>query len=130
MIIIDLFVGSRYSLDRTRLRQHAIRLLAEHKIDHAQISISIVGSRKIKELNEEKLKHQGVTDVLSFPQLEHKSDPSFPAPAGVPPHLGDIVICYPVAIATAKRYGKRVDEQIGFYLEHGILHLLGFHHDE
>lgn len=83
----------------------------------------------MKELNESKLHHEGTTDVLSFPQHERHQLDDFPLPAEIPPHLGDIVICYPVAVKAAQRYGKMVDEQIGFFLEHGLMHLLGYHHD-
>lgn len=130
MIYVDLNVGSRYMIDRKNIRETVKRVLTEHRFSHAQVSISIVGTRKIKQLNEERLHHEGITDVLSFPQLKNVHDATFPQPQGIPPHLGDIVVCFPVAVSQAKRYGKRVDEQIAFYIEHGLLHLLGFHHDE
>ena len=129
MITTNLFVGSRYPVDRKKIRQTVKDMLARHNIDKAQVDVSVVGSRKIKQLNESKLKHEGTTDVLSFPQHErHKLD-DFPLPNNVPPHLGDIVICFPEAVRMAKRYGKMVDDQICFYLEHGLMHLLGYHHN-
>jgi len=129
MIQVNLFVGSRYPVDRKRLRETVIRVLGKNNIDHAQIDVSIVGKRKIKELNESILFHVGETDVLSFPQHEKKELDDFPLPAEIPPHLGDVVISFPEAVATARRFGKMVDEQINFYLEHGMMHLLGYHHD-
>lgn len=129
MIQINLFVGSRFPVDRKKIRQTVKNVLAKHQIEHAQIDVSIVGQRKIKELNESKLKHHGSTDVLSFPQHEKNQLDDFPLPAGIPPHLGDVVISFPAAVATAKRFGKLVDTQICFYLEHGVMHLLGYHHD-
>lgn len=129
MIVINLFVGSRYPVNRKAIRKTAHDVLAENNIEHAQIDVSIVGVRKIKLLNESLLKHEGATDVLSFPQNEHKKSDTFPMPEGIPPHLGDIVISFPEAVATARKFGKRVDEQICFYLQHGLMHLLGYHHD-
>ncbi len=122
-------VGSRYPVNRKKLRLTAERILSEHNIDHAQLDISVVGTRKIKVLNESQLKHNGTTDVLSFPQHEKNKLEDFPMPPGFPPHLGDIVISFPEAVASAKRYGKLVDDQICFYLEHGLMHLLGYHHE-
>jgi probable rRNA maturation factor len=130
MIIVNLFVQSRYQLDRKQVRATVHRVLFENNVQSAQVDISIVGARKIKELNESKLKHEGTTDVLSFPQHERHSLNDFPLPSGVPPHLGDIVVSYPEAIAHARKYGKRVDEQICFFIEHGMMHLLGYHHAE
>lgn len=129
MIRINLFVGSRFPVDRKMIRERAKTVLLERGLDHIEVDISIVGSRKIKELNESKLAHEGTTDVLSFPQHEKNQLHDFPLPEGVPPHLGDIVISFPEAVKTAKKFGKRVDQQICFYLEHGLMHLLGYHHD-
>lgn len=129
MIQANLFIGSRYPVNRKRLRQVVDKVLRQVGIDHAQVDVSVVGERKIQTLNESRLQHDGITDVLSFPQHEKHSLHDFPMPAGIPPHLGDVVICYPVAVRTARRFGKMVDDQLDFYLEHGLMHLLGYHHD-
>jgi probable rRNA maturation factor len=129
MIQVNFFIGSRYPVKRSLLRETVERVLKENNITHAQVDVSIVGSRKITTLNESKLQHSGETDVLSFPQHERHQLNDFPLPADVPPHLGDIVISFPESVRMAKRYGKMVDVQICFYLEHGLMHLLGFHHD-
>lgn len=129
MILVNLYVGSRYPVNRKLIRQTAHDALIAHGITRAQVDISIVGARKIKQLNESKLNHAGETDVLSFPQHEKNKLDDFPMPESVPPHLGDIVVSFPEAVKTARRYGKLVDEQICFYVKHGLLHLLGYHHD-
>lgn len=76
MIIINLFVGSRYPIDRKKIRNRVKDVLQKNKIEEAQVDVSVVGQRKIKELNEKKLHHQGVTDVLSFPQCD-KEHPKY-----------------------------------------------------
>ena len=129
MIVINLYIGSRYPVNRAQIRTAALEVLKNHGVDHAQVDISVVGKRKIKKLNESELKHAGTTDVLSFPIHEKNQLHDFPLPEGVPPHLGDIVVSFPEAVSTAKRYGKLVDDQICFYLQHGMMHLLGYHHD-
>jgi probable rRNA maturation factor len=129
MIRINLFVGSRYPVNRKMIREKAKEVLLSKGIDHIEIDISIVGSRKIKKLNESELKHEGTTDVLSFPQHEKDKLNDFPLPEGIPPHLGDIVISFPEAVRNAKKFGKMVDHQLCFYLEHSLMHLLGYHHD-
>jgi probable rRNA maturation factor len=129
MIQVNFYIGSRYPVKRKLLRETVEKVLAEHKITHAQVDVSVVGSRKITLLNESKLQHSGSTDVLSFPQHERHQLGDFPLPPEVPPHLGDIVISFPEAVKAAKRFGKLVDKQICFYLEHGLLHLLGYHHE-
>ena len=129
MITTNLFIGSRYPVNRKMLRATVKRVLTDQGIESAQVDVSVVGQRKITQLNESRLQHEGATDVLSFPQHERHQLNDFPLPEGTPPHLGDIVISFPEAVKNAQRFGKMVDEQICFYLEHGLMHLLGYHHD-
>lgn len=129
MLQINLFIGSRYPVNRKRLRECAKQALMEKNISDAQIDVSVVGVRKITQLNQDRMGKEGPTDVLSFPQHERHQLHDFPLPPGMPPHLGDVVISFPAAVQTAKKFGKLVDDQICFYLEHSILHLLGYHHD-
>jgi len=129
MLLVNLYVGSRYPVNRKKIRDAVIAALTKHGLTHAQVDISIVGQRKIKQLNESQLKHEGTTDVLSFPQHERHDLHDFPLPAEIPPHLGDIIVSFPEAVQNARRYGKMVDDQIVFYVEHGLLHLLGYHHE-
>lgn len=130
MIKTNLFIGSRYPVNRRLLKETVERVMREHKLDNLQVDVSIVGERKITALNEQHLKHNGPTDVLSFPQHDRGQLQDMPLPEGILTHLGDVVISFPEAVRTAKRFGKMVDAQICFYLEHALLHLLGYHHDD
>ncbi len=129
MIKINFNISSRYAVNRDKLRVVVKKVLDEHGITHAQLDVWVVGKRKIKQLNEEQLNHKGVTDVLSFPQHEKGELDDFPLPPNEMVHLGEVVISFPTAVEQAKRYGKMVDDQLSFYLEHGLLHLLGYHHE-
>lgn len=129
MIQINFYIGSRYPVDRKKLRAKAKEVLMRQGVHHAQFDVSIVGKRKIQTLNEEKLNHAGPTDVLSFPHHDRAQLMEVPLPQEVPPHMGDVVISFPEAVSTARRFGKRVDDQLCFYLEHGLMHLLGYHHE-
>ena len=126
---INFSVGSRYPVGRKVLRQRVIEVLKSKGIESAQVDIFIVGKRRMKFLNETMKHRQGITDVLSFGQRDPADEHIFPVPEEVIPHYGDIVVCYPVAVQEAARRGKLVDEMVGFYIEHGLLHLLGIHHD-
>lgn len=130
MIKVNFHINSRYSVDRKVLRKKVKSVLEEHDVDGVQLDVAVVGKRKIKQLNEEHLGHKGPTDVLSFPTHHTKNEiDSFPMPDEELPHLGEIFISFPETVKTAKRYGKMIDDQLCFYLEHGLLHLLGYHHD-
>ncbi len=131
MIKINLYIGSRYPVDRKKIKQKALEVLSFYEVDNVQLDISIVGKRKIKQLNEEYLNHEGPTDVLSFPMFKTKAEIlELASKSQNPVHIGDIVISFPEAVNRAMRFGKLVDDQLCFYLEHGIMHLLGYHHDD
>jgi probable rRNA maturation factor len=93
------------------------------------ISLHLVGNETIRHLNTE---HRGVdahTDVLSFP-LHDPNGMRFVLPAGQPANLGDVVISYPTAVAQAHDFGHSVDREIGYLVAHGVLHVLGYDHEE
>ena len=46
-----------------------------------------------------------------------------------PELLGDIVISLETAAREAEECGFTLEQMVDFYLIHGLLHLLGFHHD-
>ena len=86
MISILITSESRYKFERPKIRQAVTRLLKEKGLDGIEVSISVVGSRKIKRLNREYRKVDEATDVLSFP-LEEARGPNGQL------SLGDIVVC-------------------------------------
>lgn len=129
MFIVTFTVGSRFLINRNKIRQQVAQSFQELGVQSAAVDISIVGSRKMKVLNEGMMKHEGVTDVLSFSQRDPGEGTLFPVPQDLPPHYGDIVICYPVAVKEAAQKGKLVDDVINFYVDHSIHHLLGLHHE-
>jgi rRNA maturation RNase YbeY len=132
-------------VDRKKIRAFVEEFLHQQKVFDAVVGITIVGDRKIKELNEKFLGHQGVTDVLSFPQYDKGAAIDYesvlePVPQVnehgafvLPPiptrNLGDIVICFPEIVRQAMKRGKMVDDHICFYIEHSLHHLLGQHHE-
>lgn len=123
MTIVDIFSESRYKIDRKRIRATVERTLQAHGIQSdVEVSVSVVGERKMKLLHKKYMETAEVTDVLSFP-LEGIEFPDNIL------HLGDIVVCYPQAVAQARENNRLVDEEIDFLVEHSCLHLLGIHHD-
>lgn len=91
-----------------------------------EVSVSLVSSEEIEQLN---LEYRGLdcpTDVLSFP-----CDDAWDIPENIDEvPIGDIIIAPEVAAAQASDYGNALDEEMGLLLVHGMLHLLGFDHVE
>ena len=102
-----------------------------------EISLSVVGSERIRELNRDFRGIDKVTDVLSFPFLEFDTpgvfkdmDESSFNPDNRELMLGDIVICLDKAASQAEEYGHSLKREFAFLIAHSMLHLLGFDHEE
>lgn len=127
LVTVLLFVESRYKLDRKRVKSTVEQVLGEqHVTGPVEVSIAFVGSRKMKELSA-KYKGDGEKDrnILTFPLSEG-------VPTVMPTdklRLGDIVISYPYVIDEAVKQEKLVDDWISELIEHGLMHLLGLHHE-
>lgn len=88
----------------------------------AELTLRIVNEAEITALNETYRHKQGPTNVLSFP---------FAAPPEVDSALlGDIVICAPVVLREAVIQDKTPEAHWAHLVAHGVLHLLGYDHDE
>lgn len=73
--------------------------------------------------------HRGIdkaTNVLSFPAY----DPDEPRPPGEPVHLGDVVLAYETIMREAVEQSKDFHDHVTHLLVHGVLHLLGYDHEE
>ena len=88
----------------------------------AELSIRIVGMREGRVLNRQYRGKDYATNVLSFP---------VELPRGVTsPLLGDLVICAPVVAREAREQGKSPRDHYAHLTAHGVLHLLGFDHQD
>lgn len=90
-----------------------------------ELSIAIVEIDEMTELNTRYRGKEGPTDVLSF-----GCDDPCPVESDEPVTLGDVVIAPQIALAQAEEYGHTVEEELNLLLVHGILHLLGYDHEE
>ncbi len=125
MIKVKIKADARYPVDRKQIRETIRRVVELHNLDKVEVSVLVVGKRKMAELNQQYRNKKGPTDVLSFALNE--------APISIETeneinHLGDIVVCYPIAIEYALKRQILVDRVINELVEHGCLHLLGVHH--
>jgi probable rRNA maturation factor len=89
------------------------------------VSVVVTDSETVQQLNRNYRGIDAPTDVLSFANVP---DPDFPGDKAWP-HLGDVIIAYPVAQYQAAASGHVVLEEVLLLAVHGTLHLLGFDHD-
>jgi probable rRNA maturation factor len=90
------------------------------------VSLHLVGDEAIRALNATHRDKDAATDVLSFPLQSG----DFVVPPGEPLHLGDVVVSHPRAVAQADEYGHSVEREVAYLVAHGVLHILGYDHEE
>ena len=96
----------------------------ESEIDSAlvsEVSIVLTTDQEIQSLNRDYRQKDKPTDVLSFSLLEGAPGPT--------QSLGDIVISLDTAEQQAQDLGVPLDDELLRLLIHGLLHLLGYDHE-
>ncbi len=113
----------------------AIQSVARHALDEmgvnplAELSILLVESEYMAELNHRWMDGDGPTDVLAFPMDESSVDHGPGESGGAEPALlGDIVLCPEVAAKQAAQAGHSTADELALLTDHGTLHLLGYDH--
>ena len=101
-------------------------LAHEGKNPNATVDITIVTNDDIRAINLEHRSMDKVTDVLSFPMVNFELGEDVPAMGEY--LLGDIVFSYDMAIEQAADYGHSLERELGFFVAHSMLHLLGYDH--
>jgi len=90
----------------------------------AELSLVFTDDEHIAELNRRYLDRNGPTNVLAFPM----TDATEPEPHT--PMLGDIVISLDTAMRDAQGLRESFEGTVDRLLIHGLLHLLGYKHEE
>jgi probable rRNA maturation factor len=137
--MINIIVSSdpRYNVDKTAIKLTVLDFLHDHHIGgKVEVGISVVGDRKMHELNRKYRGIDSTTNILSFaledsssPSLQHIPRIGFVASPDHVLRLGDIVISYPQVLDDASSDGISIDKEIKNLIEHGLNHLLGIHHN-
>ncbi len=126
-VSVPIFVESRYKINRKRIKRTIERLLSKHQeiVGPVEVSVAIVGDRKMRLLSKKYKDEDKTRSILSFSQTEGEEMNL----ASKNLRLGDIVLSFPQVIKDAVKEEKMVDDKVDELVEHGLLHLLGIHHD-
>lgn len=122
-----IYVESRYKVNRKLIKSAVASVLEENNVKSPlEVSLAIVGDRKMRKLNKQYRNKEGTANILSFPLSEGEQTAMPPSEYA---RLGDIVISYPQVIKDAAAQEMLVDERVDELVRHGMLHLLGLHHE-
>lgn len=124
---LELELGVSYALPRAGLPSAVsfrtwVTAVLQDRVKHADLALRLVDEREGCALNRHYRGKDYATNVLSFPAE---------LPEGVQlPILGDIVLCAPVVAREAAEQGKILRHHYAHLTVHGVLHLLGFDHED
>ncbi|MDD3679448.1 MAG: rRNA maturation RNase YbeY [Candidatus Shapirobacteria bacterium] len=117
MTVIDIKTNAGYCFNHANLKKKTSHYLVDQGLEDVEVSLVVVGKRKMRQLNQDYRRLNRVSDVLAFPQKEART------PEGRL-ILGDVVICYPCAQEEAISYQESIDETIWDFVEHGLNRLI------
>ncbi|MEQ1876307.1 MAG: rRNA maturation RNase YbeY [Bdellovibrionia bacterium] len=80
------------------------------------LTLVFIAPREIRALNRAFRRKDRPTDVLSFESVEKGS-------------LGELALCPSIVARNAREHGLSFNEELGYMVLHGILHLLGHEHE-
>ena len=121
------------SVDISGIDVHALDRMATRALQleavpaPAELSIVFVDDAAIQVLNRDYRATDAPTDVLSFAQGEGAE---FATPEGEARHLGDVIVSAETARRQAAENGITLDDEVAHLVVHGILHLLGYDHED
>lgn len=107
------------------MARHVYASLHVHEL--AETAVTVVDAARMAELHVEWMDLPGPTDVMSLPMDELTPGTAQAPSEGV---LGDVVLCPEVAAEQAARGGHTRDDELMLLLTHGMLHLLGYDHED
>ncbi|MGH7122804.1 MAG: rRNA maturation RNase YbeY, partial [Stellaceae bacterium] len=89
-----------------------------------EVSVVLADDALLRRLNRQWRRIDAATNVLSFPSLDQELPPRAPF------LLGDVVVAYETVSREAQEQGKELADHLRHLVVHGVLHLLGYDHDE
>ena len=92
------------------------------------LTVIVTDDAQVRELNRAYRSVDAPTDVLSFGEADGPD--GFVASQGEAGYLGDIILSHARATEQAAAYGHPVEEELALLVVHGVLHLLGYDHEQ
>ena len=139
---------SKYVVSSSRLGEFVRELRQALRLGRRDCNVCFVDDRQIKRLNSLYLGKNRATDVLSFPwNAQQRQPPQRPGSERARSRytrrsaneraawefknfLGDIVISVETAKRNARQEGHSTLNEMRWLILHGVLHLLGYNHEQ
>ena len=110
-------------IDKRKIRSAISKILKYLNCADKEVSVTFINDEAIQQLNNQYRNKNKPTDVLSFSLQEGEFG------CINPDVLGDVVISVETAQKNAQKNNLSFEQEINFLIIHGLLHLLGFNHE-
>ncbi|MFU8796687.1 MAG: rRNA maturation RNase YbeY [Dehalococcoidia bacterium] len=122
----------REMVDEERIRKLVQSVLkAEGVAPPYEVGVVFTDSDTVRELNRDYRGLDEPTDVLAFHMLPREGDDQvFPHPPDGVARPGEVVISCPTAEEQAREQGHSMERELTVLVIHGVLHLLGYDHED
>lgn len=110
--------GGRDDVPERLLRAAILHGLAVAESEAAEVSVTMLSDREIREMNRSYLSKDAPTDVIAF------------SLGGDDRTIGDVYIGYDQAVRQASLVDVPLDEELARLAIHGVLHVLGYDHPD
>lgn len=97
--------------------------MKELKCRNKELSLLFVDNEEMRKINKLYLNRDHTTNVIAFSQKEGELG------SLNPDILGDVVVSVEKAAFDAEKSGLSLEDELDFLVIHGILHLLGYDHE-
>lgn len=112
----NLFINKgNYPADEKTISRLILFLKEKFDKKIESLEVNFISPAEIKKLNRSFLKHDYVTDILTFSYSEDTSTID-----------AEMIICYDEAVKNASKFNSGVEEEVIRLVIHGFLHLIGF----
>lgn len=111
------------TVDLARVRRSLKRLMKELDVSNCEVSLLLVDDDQIQEINKNYLQRDRPTNVISFAMTDGAFGDLHPE------ILGDIILSVETAARDAIACDIDFMDEVEFLLIHGLLHLLGYNHE-
>ncbi len=133
MVKVLIHTDTRYPVNRKIIRKAILDTFSKQQIGRldTEISVAVVGKRKMDDLSKKFLDDENEHEVLAFAleEVTQKNKRGFVSlPDGIL-RLGDVVLCWPYVVDLAAKDNIMVDEELAYLVGHGAEHLIGKHHE-
>lgn len=130
MIKVVISKQSNYPISSVKVKNTLTNFLRGRGIvSDSVVFVSFVGKEEMKKIGKTYYKKDDrIHNVFSFVESEVQNK-NFKVPNEMI-NLGEIIVCFPVAVEEAAKEGVLIEAKVLELVEHSALHLMGIHHKE